>query len=63
MRIENPFGIGKPPTSGEINRVIVSSEMPVKTKPLTPEQIAEGMRRLGDKFDLFQQLAEALKRN
>mgnify|MGYP001613620857 CR=1 FL=1 len=40
-----------------------SSEIPSQTEPLTTEQITAGMRVLGNTFDLYQQLAEALRRD
>lgn len=63
MRIENPFGTGKPPVSGGVNRVIASSEMPFRTEPFTYDQeITVKMQKIGDESDLHQRRAEALRK-
>lgn len=48
--------------SEPVNKIMSSSEIPFTTKPLTTEQITRGMQELGDTFDVYQQLAEALKK-
>ncbi len=61
MRVESPFGTGKPSASVGINRVIASNEMPFKTEPLTYDQkITAEMQKIGDESDLHQRRAEAL---
>lgn len=62
MREQGVFGPTKPQSVAD-SRILLSSGISSQTKPLTTEQITEGMRILGDRFDLFQQLAEALKKS
>lgn len=63
MRVENPFGTGKPPASGGVNRVIVGSEMPSKAEPLTYDQkITPEIQEIGAKSDLHLLRAEALRK-
>lgn len=60
MQVE-VFG-SKPQISEATGRVLFSKEIPLRAKPLTPEEITAGMQTLSNIFDIHQRRAEALRK-